>query len=100
MDARQIIFKKQSLIDERTILSRIVHESNNVGDIKELLSDNAHIDGAEDALTAYEEDEIGHEYFDFIEYCKNRIGEITNELNLLPRVSLSEFMSLKHKYAS
>jgi hypothetical protein len=87
-EAIAIEAKKAKLIAEKNRLHKIVVADGKVySNIKELLSP--------EALEAYEQDEIGQAYFDFIENAKAQRDMLQVEINAMPRIPLNVFLEMR-----
>ena len=85
--AKAINNKRNQLIAERAICHKIVVFDEVVNGDRSLLS--------ADALVAYEQDEIGQAYFDYIESARARRDEITVELNALPKIPMGLVLQMR-----
>lgn len=71
-----------ALIEQRKALRGILTAANSPhGSIKELLP--------ADALAAYEQDEIGQAYFDFISNTQRKLFAVDQAIKALPRIPMS-----------
>lgn len=86
-EAIKINAKIAELVEKKAYLQQILIAANNpLMDVKTYLP--------QAVLEAYNRDEIGHVYFEFIQNIKDALKEVQEEINSLPRINMGLALSL------
>ena len=92
--ARQTEAQLNELVEERSRIYTYLEESNNVS-VATTASEMKAAGASDEAVKAYQSDEIGQAYFDFLEALAERQVQIRQEIKALPRIPMALFLEMK-----